>query len=72
MSAALSSVPLLYYLVLSAILFSIGVAGVLIRRNVIIVFMCIVAVAHWRYARQRGRAAEVGDDRGRSPHAAHL
>ncbi|MGD8305972.1 MAG: NADH-quinone oxidoreductase subunit NuoK [Ignavibacteria bacterium] len=30
-----------YYLVLSAALFTIGVAGVLIRRNAIIVFMCI-------------------------------
>ena len=30
-----------HYLVLSAIVFSIGVAGVLTRRNVIIVFMCI-------------------------------
>ena len=29
------------YLVLSAILFSIGAAGVLIRRNAIVVFMCI-------------------------------
>ena len=30
-----------YYLYLSAVLFSIGAAGVLIRRNSIIVFMCI-------------------------------
>ncbi len=29
------------YLGLSAILFSIGVAGVLLRRNAIVVFMCI-------------------------------
>ena len=29
------------YLVLSAVLFTIGVAGVLIRRNAIVVFMCI-------------------------------
>lgn len=34
-------VPLNYYLVLSAVLFSIGVVGVLVRRNAIIVFMCI-------------------------------
>lgn len=33
--------PLEYYLVLSAILFTIGVIGVLIRRNAIIIFMCI-------------------------------
>jgi len=30
-----------YYLVLAAILFTIGVVGVLIRRNAIVVFMCI-------------------------------
>ena len=30
-----------YYLLLSAVLFTIGVAGVLIRRNAIVVFMCI-------------------------------
>ncbi|HEV7931193.1 MAG TPA: NADH-quinone oxidoreductase subunit NuoK [Actinomadura sp.] len=30
-----------HYLVLSAILFTIGAAGVLIRRNAIVVFMCI-------------------------------
>ncbi len=29
------------YLVVSAVMFAIGVAGVLIRRNAIIVFMCI-------------------------------
>jgi NADH-quinone oxidoreductase subunit K len=29
------------YVVLSAILFSLGAAGVLIRRNAIVVFMCI-------------------------------
>ena len=30
-----------YYLYLSAILFSIGATGVLVRRNSIVVFMCI-------------------------------
>ncbi len=34
-------VPLNYYLALSAILFTIGVVGVLTRRNAIIVFMSI-------------------------------
>lgn len=34
-------VPIEYYLVLSAALFTIGVVGVLIRRNAIIVFMSI-------------------------------
>jgi NADH-quinone oxidoreductase subunit K len=35
------TVPLSYYLLLSATLFVIGVAGVLSRRNAIVVFMCI-------------------------------
>jgi NADH-quinone oxidoreductase subunit K len=30
-----------HYLILSAILFSIGVLGVIVRRNAIVVFMCI-------------------------------
>ena len=34
-------VPLDYYLILSAIIFAIGVVGVLIRRNLIIVLMSI-------------------------------
>ena len=33
--------PISYFLVLSAILFAIGVVGVLIRRNVIVMFMSI-------------------------------
>ncbi len=37
----METVPLSYSLGLSAILFSIGVAGVLVRRNAIILFMCI-------------------------------
>jgi NADH-quinone oxidoreductase subunit K len=36
-----SGVPLPWFLVLSAILFSIGVAGFLLRRNIITVFMSI-------------------------------
>jgi NADH-quinone oxidoreductase subunit K len=30
-----------YYLVLSAMLFAIGATGVLVRRNAIVVFMCV-------------------------------
>ena len=33
--------PIAHYLILSAILFTIGVLGVLIRRNAIVVFMCV-------------------------------
>src|SRR5260370_20148580 len=35
------SVPLAWYLILSAILFTLGIAGFLFRRNVITVFMSI-------------------------------
>jgi NADH-quinone oxidoreductase subunit K len=34
-------VPLPYYLVVSAILFSIGTIGVLTRKNAIVIFMCV-------------------------------
>lgn len=34
-------IPLDYYLLLSASMFCVGVLGVLVRRNAIIVFMCI-------------------------------
>jgi NADH-quinone oxidoreductase subunit K len=34
-------IPIEYYLWLSTVLFSIGVLGVLFRRNAIIIFMCI-------------------------------
>ena len=37
----IEEVPVSYYLLLSAILFTIGAGGVLIRRNVIIVLMCV-------------------------------
>ena len=35
------TMPITYYLALSCALFAIGVIGVLIRRNAIIIFMCI-------------------------------
>jgi NADH-quinone oxidoreductase subunit K len=34
-------VPTLYYVLLSAMLFTLGVVGVLIRRNAIVVFMAV-------------------------------
>ena len=34
-------VPLSYYLALSAVLFTCGVAGFLIKRNIISIFLCI-------------------------------
>jgi NADH-quinone oxidoreductase subunit K len=37
----MTGVPLSWYLILSVVLFSLGVAGFLIRRNIITVFMSI-------------------------------
>lgn len=37
----ISGVPVTYYLLLSAILFTIGAGGVLIRRNTIVILMCV-------------------------------
>ena len=37
----MTSLPLSWYLILSAVLFMIGAAGVLLRRNVIVMFMCV-------------------------------
>ena len=37
----IDQVPVSYYLLLSAMLFTIGAGGVLIRRNAIVVLMCI-------------------------------
>ncbi len=34
-------IPTSYFLIVSAILFSIGAIGVLIRRNALIIFMCV-------------------------------
>ena len=53
-------VPLSYHLILSAILFTIGVMGVLVRRNAIIIFMSIelmlnaVNLSFVAFARQLG------------------
>jgi len=35
------TVPVGYYLILAAALFTIGLVGVLVRRNMIVMFMCI-------------------------------
>ncbi|HID31105.1 MAG TPA: NADH-quinone oxidoreductase subunit NuoK [Desulfobacterales bacterium] len=34
-------IPVSYYLILSAVLFTIGAVGVLVRRNAFVIFMCI-------------------------------
>lgn len=37
----MNTIPMEYYLIISAFMFFVGVTGVLIRRNAIVVFMCI-------------------------------
>jgi NADH-quinone oxidoreductase subunit K len=34
-------IPTAFYLILAGVIFTIGVLGVLIRRNVLIIFMCV-------------------------------
>ena len=41
LAQSLHGIPINAYLTLSAVLFSIGVLGVLYRRNIIVIFMCI-------------------------------
>lgn len=54
-------IPLQNYLVLSAILFAIGVAGVLTRRNAIVVFMCIELMLNSVNLTLVGYSAYLGD-----------
>jgi NADH-quinone oxidoreductase subunit K len=37
----MQSVPAEYYLALSAVMFALGILGVLLRRNALVVFMCL-------------------------------
>lgn len=37
----MNQVPVEYYLILSAVIFVIGAVGVLLRRNALIIFMCV-------------------------------
>ncbi|MCB0200621.1 MAG: NADH-quinone oxidoreductase subunit NuoK [Anaerolineae bacterium] len=41
MNLLTSQVPTSYYLILAAIIFTIGAVGVLVRRNALIIFMCV-------------------------------
>ncbi len=58
-------VPLSWYLILSVILFVVGAAGFLLRRNIITVFMCIelmlnaVNLTFVAFAQQYGVAGQV-------------
>jgi len=41
MNSLIQQIPLNYYVILSTMLFCVGVIGVMYRRNAIVVFMCI-------------------------------
>ena len=56
--------PLSYYLALSAILFTIGVAGVLTRRNAIVVFMCVELMLNSVNLTLVGFSSFLGDSTG--------
>ena len=53
-------VPINYYLVLAAVLFVLGMFGVMVRRNALVVFMCVelmlnaANLSFLAFARQRG------------------
>ena len=57
--------PISYYIALSVVLFSIGAVGVLLRRNAIVMFMCIelmlnaVNLAFIAFARLHGSEGHV-------------
>ncbi len=60
MTEPLTTVPTAYYLGLSAVLFCVGMLGVLIRRNALVVFMCVELMLNaanltfLAFARERG------------------
>lgn len=65
--------PVNYYIFLSLALFAVGIVGVLIRRNAIIVFMCIeimlnavnlllIAFSKMHHLRQAATSATAGTD----------
>ena len=53
-------VPITHYLVVAALLFAIGMFGVMVRRNALVVFMCVELMLNaanltfLAFARQRG------------------
>ena len=58
----MTHVPTSYYLILAAVLFTLGMLGVLIRRNALVAFMCIELMLNaanltvLAFARERGDA----------------
>jgi len=60
----LETIPLEYYLTLSAVIFSIGAIGVLTRRNAIIIFMCIELMLNAVNLTLVGFSTYIGDAAG--------
>jgi NADH-quinone oxidoreductase subunit K len=60
-------IPLAWYLIVSGILFAIGMAGVLLRRNILVIFMCAelmmsaVSISLVAFARSFGGLKLDGD-----------
>ena len=61
-------IPVPYYLTISAVLFTVGMAGVLVRRNALVIFMAIELMlnsvninlaAFWRYGNVLHMAGQV-------------
>jgi len=60
----LHNIPIHLYLILSSVLFAIGVFGVLLRRNAIIIFMCIELMLNAVNLLLVAFAAFLGDTQG--------
>jgi len=59
-------IPIQHYFALSAILFTVGVVGVLTRRNAIVVFMCIELMLNSVNLTLVAFSAQLGDVTGQS------
>ncbi len=60
----IETVPTTHYLILAAALFCVGMLGVLIRRNALVVFMCIELMLNAANLTFLAFARERGDDIG--------
>ena len=60
-------VPLQSYLILAALLFSLGVLGVLVRRNALVVFMCVELMLNASNLTFLAFARDSGTDLGHLP-----
>ncbi len=63
----MQQIPLLNYLILAATLFSLGVLGVLVRRNALVVFMCVELMLNASNLTFLAFARDAGMDLGHLP-----